>query len=94
MDILAEGLDGYWIVTRIVAPIVVSTIILSISWLVKAVLTLQKDMVKIQTTVSSVIQNCNRHQKWMIDMSSDVKRMDKNIVKICAKLDVEEDSDK
>jgi hypothetical protein len=76
----------------IVVYIAVALVIASICWLTKEVLSLRKDMTKIQTEtslrISEIKENCSRHQMWSQDLQKSLGRLDRNLIRLCAKQNV------
>lgn len=73
--------------------IVTGLVITAICWLTKEVLSLRKDLTKLQTEVgikiADIAQNCNRHQRWSEALQTSLGRVDRNMIRLCAKLDVD-----
>lgn len=78
-----------WIVALGVSGIALPTI----AWLVKEVLSLRRDMVKLQTEWEKITSDCQRHQVWSEDRQKTLNRLDRNIVRLCehAKVDYEQE---
>lgn len=79
-----------------VSVIVVPTV----GWLVKEVLSLRRDFVRIQTqaddrhealaeAMKKRDENCHRHQEWNEQNQRTLARLDRNIVRVCEKISVE-----
>jgi hypothetical protein len=73
--------------------IVGALIIASICWLAREVLALRNDLTKLQTQtdlqIKAITNNCARHQHWAESIQRDVRRMDRNLIRLCAKQEVE-----
>jgi hypothetical protein len=62
-------------------------VIASICWLVREVLSIRGQLIKLQTQVNlqmrAIMKNCSRHQRWAEQLQKSLHRMDNNIVAIC-----------
>jgi hypothetical protein len=71
-------------------------IVASITWLVKEVLALRNDLTKLQTEtqlqIKQITQNCARHQHWAEGIQKSMGRMDRNLIRLCSKQEVEFES--
>lgn len=78
-----------WIVTLVISGIVFPTV----GWLVFEVLSLRRDMVRLQTEWVKITKDCERHQHWAEERGRTVNRLDRNIVRLCqhAKVDYEQE---
>ncbi len=68
-------------------------IVSSICWLVKEVLALRNDVTKLQTEtdikIKQIQNNCARHQHWAEGLQKSMGRMDRNLIRLCSKQEVE-----
>lgn len=75
-----------------------SFIVASVCWLVRAVLRLEAQYIRLDTEAQATFahimekfgdlqQNCMRHQKWSDELSERISRMDRNIVRLCQSAD-------
>ena len=61
----------------------------SVAWLVKEVLTLRKDMVRLMVRMDGRDKDCERHQEWNSALQKTLERTDRNVVRLCTKADAE-----
>jgi len=62
----------------------------SVAWLIKAVLDLRERMIGVEAWIKLKESECQRHQSWGGTMQADIKRIDKNISRLCQKAGVQE----
>ena len=74
-----------WIILAVSA-----VVIPSVAWLVKAVLDLKERMIRTEAWIALKADECQRHQQWAGTMQSDIKRIDKNISRLCQAAGVQE----
>lgn len=65
----------------------------SVAWLIKEVLALRNDMIKQQTEIANIKETCTRHQEWQSAQQKTLNRIDNNVVRICAKVEVDYDAE-
>ena len=51
------------------------------------------EMQRLETEIVGIQQNCARHQNWMSGMQQTVTKIDKNVAKICMKMNIENEDD-
>ncbi len=64
----------------------------SIAWLVREVLKLRGDMIKLQTRLDNTDTQVARHQKWAGDLQNAVGRVDRNVARLCQAAGVKEET--
>jgi hypothetical protein len=83
-------------VEEVLIGIVAALVISAVCWLVKEVLDIRSQLVKLQTEVSlqikMIMKNCTRHQQWSGKLQSDLHRMDRNLAALCAKHNVQHEA--
>ena len=68
---------------------VASVVIPTLAWLIKEVLTLRKDMIRLQAHVENMHEVCRERGKLFTSQNSMLTRLDRNIVRLCQKQGVE-----
>jgi hypothetical protein len=43
----------------------------------------------IEQAMATIQVNCGRHQKWMEDVQRGQRRIDRNLIRVCAKLEIQ-----
>ncbi len=73
----------------IIAPLIV----LTVAWLIREVVSIRRDFVKFKATsetqIAAIQQNCRRHQGWAEKMDGAIQRVDRNVVRLCQKSEIE-----
>lgn len=64
-----------------------------IAWLIREVLSLRNCMVSQQTEIANIKENCRRHQMWQDEQQKTLARVDKNVVRICERNQIQYDAE-
>ena len=79
-----------WLIVGLTA-----VVIPSVSWLVIKVLAIELSMTefhaRIEQRMSSKDQDCGEHRAWTQSISQDIKRIDRNVTRLCTTMKVPED---
>ena len=61
-----------------------------VGWLIREVLDLRGKMIALEARMGAVDANCARHQLWGEGMATALKKIDKNVGRLCLKAGVQE----